>query len=180
MSLDIIEQKKKYICIGNDLSNRELYASIEGEFRLGETYTVEGSMSGIYLYIFDKMDNYKAVVKPGFLELNFAPVKNRVAAPLISPDYGKFICIKDCETKPELYYTLAPKKFTNGRTYNIKTINSSPLIRYIYEDGPTLEHFIGCVNKSFVDENFLPRNKEYNIYIEVETLFDNIFFEINE
>ncbi len=192
MSLDIFFPKKRYVCIGTDFSNKELYASIDkDELKIGEIYDVEASMSGIYWYIYDKVGNYIAVVRHELIEKNFVLVKGqgRLLAPLspnmhsdsypVHHEEGKFICTNECETRPStnLYYTLLPKKFVVGRTYNIKLNEASPLLRYIYEDGPTLENYIGCVDKSFVDDNFVPRNEEYNTYIEIENIFDKLFFE---
>ena len=133
-------------------------------------------MTGFYWYLFDKVGNYKAVVKKEFLILNFEPVKGRNTAPLLPQEHVKYVCIIDCETNPrELQYTVISRKFTNGKTYIIKKNNSSPLVRYIYEDSLS-ETYISCVNKTFVDENFVPHNKEYNIYLEIDILFDKIFF----
>lgn len=187
MSLNISIPKRKYVCIANDLSNKELYASLSSGFKVGEVYEVEGSISGDYWYIFDKAGNYQASVKYEFLNLNFVPCKQKGVLPApkkqmmdafpIHEVQGKYVCIKDCETRTQLQYVMLPKIFVKGRTYNIKTIITSPLVRYVYEDGPSMEHYIGCIDKSFLKENFLPRNKEYVIYQELDNIFDEIFFK---
>jgi hypothetical protein len=186
MSLEIIIPRKKYVCIANDKTDKEIFAYIDGNFRPGEIYEIEGSMSGIYWYIYDKEGAYKAVVREEYIKKNFvsvksngrvSPLKNEISQ---STSYGfdKYVCISNCQTEPkfELWYTLLSKHFIKGRTYNIKINSQSPLLRYIYEDGPYLENYIACVDKSFVDENFVSRNqKEYIIYEEVEKLFDKYF-----
>lgn len=189
MSLEISIPKRKYVCISNDLSNKELYASLTSDFKIGEVYNVEGSMSGDYWYIFDNAGNYQAAVKYEFLSKNFIPCKQHGVVSLapkkqimsdafpIHEITGKYVCIKDCETRTQLQYNMLPKIFTRGRTYNVKTNISFPAVRYIYEDGPTMEHYIGSVDTAFLEQNFLPRNKEYIVYQEVEGLFDEIFFK---
>jgi len=182
MGLEIKIPKKKYVCIGDD-DDPLLIVYKSTKFIIGELYHIECSPSGTHGYIYDKVDNYLAVVLIAYVKKNFIVTKGsgKVEAPYCSLVNSpikreKFICIKNCKNKVTMNMSKEPICFIEGRTYVIQTSYNQPGLRYIYEDSEQSK-YLCCVESSFLEEHFLSRNEDNIALIEVDSLFEKHFFD---